>query len=79
MDQTIIEKVREVASEVLKEEIVLENNDYDFTYASNLDSVNRVAILSQLEEEYDFIFKIREISSWNSIGELSEIIEKHIS
>ena len=41
-----------------------------------MDSVNRVAVLVAIENEYDFIFKLKEISSWSTVMELAEIIEK---
>ena len=50
--------------------------NFNFMDAENMDSVNRVAILVAIEKEYDFIFKLKEISSWNSVMELAEIVEK---
>ena len=50
--------------------------DFNFIDAENMDSVNRVAILVAIEKEYDFIFKLKEISSWNTVMELATIVEK---
>ena len=52
--------------------------DFDLTECEKMDSVNRVAILVAIENEYDFIFKLKEISAWKTVGELSAIVEKHI-
>lgn len=76
MDQNVIKDVKRIACEVLKDERILTEDNFDFTQAENMDSVNRVAILVEIEKEYDFIFKLKEISSWNTVEELAAIIEK---
>lgn len=76
MDQTIIDDVKRLAFEVLKDERIKTDDDFNFMDAENMDSVNRVAILVSIEKEYDFIFKLKEISSWNTVKKLATIIEK---
>ena len=76
MDQNVINDVKRLAFEVLKDERIMTEENFNFLEAKNMDSVNRVAILVAIEKEYDFIFKLKEISSWNTVMELSEIVEK---
>ena len=76
MDQNVIDDVKRLAFEVLKDERIMTEENFNFLDAENMDSVNRVAILVAIEKEYDFIFKLKEISSWNTVMELSEIVEK---
>lgn len=76
MDQNVINDVKRLAFEVLKDERIMTEENFNFMDAENMDSVNRVAILVAIEKEYDFIFKLKEISSWNSVMELAEIVEK---
>ena len=76
MDQTVINDVKRLSFEVLKDERIMTEENFNFMDAENMDSVNRVAILVAIEKEYDFIFKLKEISSWNTVMELSEIVEK---
>lgn len=76
MNQNVINDVKRLAFQVLKNENILTQDDFNFQDAENLDSVNRVAILVAIEKEYDFIFKLKEISSWNTVMELAEIVEK---
>ena len=76
MDQNVINDVKRIAFEVLKDERIMTEDNFDFMEAENMDSVNRVSILVAFEKEYDFIFKLKEISSWNTVMELAEIIEK---
>ena len=76
MDQNVINDVKRLAFEVLKDERIMTEDNFNFMDAENMDSVNRVAILVAIEKEYDFIFKLKEISSWNSAMELAEIVEK---
>ena len=76
MDQNVINDVKRLAFEVLKDERIITEENFNFIDAENMDSVNRVAILVAIEKEYDFIFKLKEISSWNSVMELAEIVEK---
>lgn len=76
MDQNVINDVKRLSFEVLKDERIMTEDNFNFMDAENMDSVNRVAILVAIEEEYDFIFKLKEISSWNSVMELAEIVEK---
>lgn len=76
MDQNVINDVKRLAFEVLKDERIMTEENFNFMDAENMDSVNRVAILVAIEKEYDFIFKLKEISSWNTVMELSEIVEK---
>ncbi|MGO5246495.1 acyl carrier protein [Prevotella sp. LCP21S3_D2] len=76
MDQNVINDVKRLAFEVLKDENIMSQEDFNFMDAENMDSVNRVAILVAIEKEYDFIFKLKEISSWNTVMELAEIVEK---
>ena len=78
MDQKIIEDVKRVACEVLKDERALSEEDFNMTDSENMDSIHRVSILTALEEEYDIIFKLKEISSWNTISELASILEKKL-
>ena len=78
MDQNVINDVRRLAFEVLKDERIMTEENFNFMDAENMDSVNRVAILVAIEKEYDFIFKLKEISSWNTVMELAEIVEKKI-
>lgn len=79
MKQEITDKVKAVASQVLQDERILNGDNFNFEDADNLDSVNRVAIITELEDFFDVIFKIKEISSWNTVNELAEIIDKHLS
>ena len=76
MDQNVINDVKRLAFEVLKDERIMTEENFNFMDAENMHSVNRVAILVAIEKEYDFIFKLKEISSWNSVMELAEIVEK---
>ncbi|MGN1196016.1 MAG: hypothetical protein ACI4TA_00245 [Acetatifactor sp.] len=76
MDQNVINDVKRLSFEVLKDERIMTEDNFNFMDAENMDSVNRVAILVAIEKEYDFIFKLKEISSWNSVMELAEIVEK---
>ena len=76
MDQNVINDVKRLAFEVLKDERIMTEENFNFMDAENMDSVNRVAILVAIEKQYDFIFKLKEISSWNTVMELAEIIEK---
>ena len=76
MDQNVINDVKRLAFEVLKDERIMTEENFNLLDAENMDSVNRVAILVAIEKEYDFIFKLKEISSWNTVMELSEIVEK---
>lgn len=76
MDQKVINDVKRLSFEVLKDERIMTEENFNFMDAENMDSVNRVAILVAIEKEYDFIFKLKEISSWNTMMELAEIVEK---
>lgn len=76
MDQNVINDVKRLSFEVLKDERIMTEENFNFLDAENMDSVNRVAILVAIEKEYDFIFKLKEISSWNTVMELAEIVEK---
>ena len=78
MDQKIIEDVKRVAYEVLKDERALSEENFNMTDSENMDSIHRVSILTALEEEYDIIFKLKEISSWNTVNELAIILEKKL-
>ena len=76
MDQNVINDLKRLSFEVLKDERIMTEENFNFLDAENMDSVNRVAILVAIEKEYDFIFKLKEISSWNTVMELAEIVEK---
>lgn len=78
MEQNIIDDVKRLAFEVLKEEAIMTSENFDFNDSEKFDSVNRVAILVAIENEYDFIFKLKEISSWNTVEELAAIVEKKL-
>lgn len=78
MEQNIINDVKRLAFEVLKEEAIMTSDNFDFHDSEKFDSVNRVAILVAIENEYDFIFKLKEISSWNTLEELAAIVEKKL-
>lgn len=78
MDKKIIEDVKRVAFDFLKDERIMTQEDFDMTESENMDSIHRVSILTALEEEYDIIFKLKEISSWNTILELASILEKKL-
>ena len=78
MESKIIENVKRVAFDNLKDERIMKQEDFDMTESENMDSIHRVSILTALEEEYDIIFKLKEISSWNTIFELASIIEKKL-
>ena len=76
MNQNVINDVKRIACEILKDERIKTEDNFNFADAENMDSVNRVAILVEIEKEYEFIFKLKEISSWNTVEELAAIIEK---
>ena len=78
MDSKIIEDVKRVAFDNLKDERIMTQENFDMTESENMDSIHRVSILTALEEEYDIIFKLKEISNWNTILELASILEKKI-
>lgn len=78
MNQNVINDVKRLAFEVLKDECIKTEVDFNFSDAENMNSVNRVAILVAIENEYDFIFKLKEISSWNTVMELAAIVEKKL-
>lgn len=75
MDSKIIEDVKRIAFSVLEDDRINTEVDFDMSQAEKMDSVNRVAILVAIENEYDFIFKLKEISSWNTVMELAAIVE----
>ena len=75
MDQKIIDDVKRIAFDVLKDNRIISEDNFDLSQAENMDSVHRVSIVA-IEEEYDFIFKLKEISAWNTVNELAAIIEK---
>lgn len=75
MDSKIIEDVKRIAFSVLEDDRINTEADFDMSQAEKMDSVNRVAILVAIENEYDFIFKLKEISSWNTVMELAAIVE----
>ena len=60
MDQNVINDVKRLAFEVLKDERIMTEENFNFMDAENMDSVNRVAILVAIEKEYDFIFKLNQ-------------------
>lgn len=74
MDQKIIDNVKQIAYSILGDERINSDLNFDMRQAEKMDSVNRVAILAAIEDEYDFIFKLKEISSWNTVMELVAII-----
>ena len=76
MDQNVINNVKRISCGILKDDRIMSEDNFNFLDAENMDSVNRVAILVEIEKEYDFIFKLKEISSWNTVEELAAIIEK---
>ena len=76
MDKKIVEDIKRLAFEVLKNDRIINEENFNFNEAENMDSVNRVAVLVAIENEYDIIFKLKEISSWSTVMELAEIIEK---
>ena len=76
MNQKIIDDVKRIAFDVLKDNRILSEDNFNLSQAENMDSVHRVSILVAIEEEYDFIFKLKEISAWNTVNELAAIIEK---
>lgn len=78
MESKIIEDVKRVAFDNLKDDRIMTQEDFDMTESENMDSIHRVSILTALEEEYDIIFKLKEISSWNTILELASILEKKL-
>ena len=75
----ISEVVKNTAYEILQDARIIKNENFNFNDAENMDSVNRVNILTKLEDEFNFIFKLKEISSWNTVLELVEIISKKLS
>lgn len=76
MNQNVVNNVKRIAFEILKDDRIKTEENFDFNNADKMDSVNRVALLVAIEKEYDFIFKLKEISAWNTVMELAEIIEK---
>ena len=78
MDEKVINDVKRVSFDILKDERILSNESFDLTESENMDSIHRVQILTALEEEYDIIFKLKEISSWNTVTELAAILENKL-
>jgi acyl carrier protein len=78
MDSKIINDVKRVSFEILKDERIMSNEAFDLTESENMDSIHRVQILTALEDEYDIIFKLKEISSWNTVTELATILENKL-
>lgn len=78
MDPKVIEDVKRITFGILQDNRINSSIDFDLTECEKMDSVNRVAILVAIENEYDFIFKLKEISAWKTVSELCAIVEKHI-
>ncbi|WP_418543080.1 acyl carrier protein [Parabacteroides goldsteinii] len=77
MDTVIFNRIKEIAADILKNEKILEATEsFDFDECENWDSIHRVSLLTAIEEEYDIIYKVREISSWNTFAELVTLTEK---
>ena len=70
MDKKIVEDIKRLAFEVLKNDRIINEENFNFNEAENMDSVNRVAVLVAIENEYN------ESSSWNTVMKLAAIIEK---
>ena len=77
MDTVIFNRIKEIAADILKNEKILEATEsFYFDECENWDSIHRVSLLTAIEEEYDIIYKVREISSWNTFAELVTLTEK---
>ncbi|WP_282016610.1 acyl carrier protein [Marinifilum flexuosum] len=75
MNEKVISRVVELAKEIMPEakcEVSLMN--YSFLRDDNWDSVNRVSLITSLEDEFDVTFKLKELSSWETLEQLSDII-----
>lgn len=78
MDSEIKNRITTIVFQTLKDNRILESSTFDLLQCETMDSVNRVAILVAIEEEYDFIFKLKEISAWNNVEQLVNIVNNHI-
>ena len=78
MDKQVVDDIQRIVFKVLQDNRINSSIDFDLTQCEKMDSVNRVAILVAIENEYDFIFKLKEISAWQTVSELTAIVEKHI-
>ena len=51
MDKKIVEDIKRLAFEVLKNDRIINEENFNFNAAENMDSVNRVAVLVAIENE----------------------------
>jgi len=77
-EKLIIEKLTTVFRIVFKNSTLIVTGNLSKTDISNWDSLAHLILLTEVEKEFGIRFKIKEISSWNKVSELIEIIKNKI-
>lgn len=73
-NKEIVEKIIVIANEILPSPKYIALLDYSFVLDDNWESIKRVDLINSLEEEFDITFKLKELTSWETMEQLSNII-----
>ena len=74
----IIEKVKKILFSVLKHEKFEMNDELTAQDVDGWDSLTHMFIITEIENEFQFKFKLREINKLKNMGTLIELIQSKI-
>lgn len=75
----IFATVEQCFKTLLKNESLEITEELTETDIDGWDSIFQTTLVSELEKKYGFSFKLREIISWESVSDIIDSIEDHLS
>ena len=72
--ELVLEKVTEIAADVFGEDDLVLEDETTAADVEKWDSLTHLALMSELEDEFDITFTMGEVQSLKNVGELVDII-----
>ena len=72
--EEILKKVQDIFKDVLEDEDIELSYNTTSNDIEGWDSLNHIVLIVEIEEKFNFKFKLEEIRSFKNIGEMCDII-----
>lgn len=76
--QEILDKVNEIFRDVFDEASMLIVEETTAADIEDWDSLTHITLISEVEEAFGFHFGMKEVLGMKNVGEMLDIIEKHV-
>lgn len=76
--EQILERVNEIFWDVFDDDTIVVTEETTAADIEDWDSLTHITLISEIENEFDFTFAMKDVLGMKNVGEMLDIIEREI-